>query len=98
LIRAFAFQPNGGDDAIGRLERVIYIRKGIRQELAARNREVRVDASSLGQLEAGEEPGGAERIEAVLGTDHVIAMCDVQVTAIELRVFAPSQIRTRIKA
>ncbi|MGA2730732.1 MAG: hypothetical protein ABSE96_23215 [Terracidiphilus sp.] len=52
---------------------------------------------------------GAERIEVVLGTDRVIAMCDVQVTATDLgdldplsekgaSMSATSQIRTRIKA
>jgi hypothetical protein len=56
-------------------------------ELAARNSEVRVDAALRVLLEAGEEQIGAERIEAMLGADHAVAVREVQVTAVDLRVF-----------
>jgi hypothetical protein len=56
-------------------------------ELAARNSEVRVDAALGVLLEAGEEQISAERIEAMLGADPAVAVHDVQVTAVDLRVF-----------
>jgi hypothetical protein len=56
-------------------------------ELAARNSEVRVDAALRVLLEAGEEQISAEKIEAMLGADHAVAVRDVQVTAVDLRIF-----------
>ena len=56
-------------------------------ELAARNSEVRVDAALRVLLEAGEEQISAEGIEAVLGVDSAVVVRDVQVTAVDLRVF-----------
>jgi hypothetical protein len=56
-------------------------------ELAARNSEVRVDAALRVLLEAGEEQVSAEGIEAMLGTDNAVVVGDVQVTAVDLRVF-----------
>ena len=56
-------------------------------ELAARNSEVRVDTALRALLEAGEEQICAERIEAMLGADNSVAVRDVQVTAVDLRVF-----------
>jgi hypothetical protein len=38
-------------------------------------------------LEAGEEQISAEGIEAVLGVDSAVVVRDVQVTAVDLRVF-----------
>ena len=56
-------------------------------ELAARNSEVIVDAALHVLLEAGEERISAEKIEAMLGADHPVAVGDVQVTVVDLRVF-----------
>jgi hypothetical protein len=56
-------------------------------ELAARNSEVRVDAALRVLLEAGEEQISAEGIEAMLGADSAVVVRDVQVTAVDLRVF-----------
>src|ERR1039457_5102734 len=56
-------------------------------ELAARNSEVRIHAALRVLLEAGEEQVSAEGIEAMLGTDNAVVVGDVQVTAVDLRVF-----------
>jgi hypothetical protein len=56
-------------------------------ELAARNSEVRVDAALRALLEAGEEQISAEGIESMLGADNAVVVRDVQVTAVDLRVF-----------
>jgi hypothetical protein len=56
-------------------------------ELAAKNSEVRVDAALRVLLEAGEEQLSAEGIEAMLETDKSAVVGDVQVTAVDLRVF-----------
>jgi hypothetical protein len=56
-------------------------------ELAARNSEVRVDAALRMLLESGEEQISVERIDAMLEADHAVAVRDVQVTAVDLRVF-----------
>jgi hypothetical protein len=56
-------------------------------ELAARNSEVRVDAALRVLLEAGEEQISTEGIEAMLGADSAVVVRDVQVTAVDLRVF-----------
>jgi hypothetical protein len=56
-------------------------------ELAAKNSEVRVDAALRVLLEAGEEQLSSEGIEAMLETDKSAVVGDVQVTAVDLRVF-----------
>jgi len=56
-------------------------------ELAAKNSEVGVDAALRVLLEAGEEQLSAEGIEAMLETDKAAVVGDVQVTAVDLRVF-----------
>jgi Mu transposase, C-terminal domain len=56
-------------------------------ELAAKNSEVRVDAALRVLLEAGEEQVSAERVETMLCADHATSVRDVQVTAVDLRVF-----------
>ena len=55
--------------------------------MAAKNSEVRVDAALRVLLEAGEEQLSAEGIEAMLETDKSAVVGDVQVTAVDLRVF-----------
>jgi hypothetical protein len=56
-------------------------------ELSARNSEVRVDAALRVLLESGVEQISVERIDAMLEADHAVAVRDVQVTAVDLRVF-----------
>jgi hypothetical protein len=56
-------------------------------ELAARNSEVGVDAALRVLLEAGEKQISAEGIESMLGADHAVVVRDVEVTAVDLRVF-----------
>jgi hypothetical protein len=56
-------------------------------ELAARSGEVRVDGALRLLLESGEELISAARIETTLEADHNTAVCDVEVTAVDLRVF-----------
>jgi hypothetical protein len=56
-------------------------------ELAAKDSEVRVDAALLVLLEPGDEPISAAGIEAMLGADHNTAVRDVEVAAVDLRVF-----------
>jgi hypothetical protein len=56
-------------------------------ELAARSSEVRVDAGLRLLLEAGDELISATRIEAMLGSDHNTTVRDVEVTAVDLKVF-----------
>jgi hypothetical protein len=56
-------------------------------ELAAGSGEVRVDAALRLLLEAGDELISAVRIEAMLGADHNTTVRDVEVTAVDLRVF-----------
>jgi hypothetical protein len=56
-------------------------------ELAARNSEIRVDAALRMLLEAGEEQISAGGIEAMLGADNAVVVRDVQVAAVDLRVF-----------
>jgi hypothetical protein len=56
-------------------------------ELAARSSEVRVDAALRLLLEAGDELISATRIEAMLGSDHNTTVRDVEVTAVDLKVF-----------
>jgi hypothetical protein len=55
--------------------------------LAARNSEIRVDAALRMLLEAGEEQISAGGIEAMLGADNAVVVRDVQVAAVDLRVF-----------
>jgi len=56
-------------------------------ELAAKESEVRVDAALRALLEAGEEQISAEGIETTLGAEHNTTVRDVQVAAVDLRVF-----------
>ena len=56
-------------------------------ELAARSSEVRVDAALRLLLEAGDELISATRIEAMLSSDHNATVRDVEVTAVDLKVF-----------
>jgi hypothetical protein len=56
-------------------------------ELAARSGEVRVDAALRLLLEAGEESISTAKIEAKLGVDHNTTVRDVEVAAVDLRVF-----------
>jgi hypothetical protein len=56
-------------------------------ELAAKNSEAGVDAVLRVLLEAGVEQISAKRIEDMLGVDHGVAVRDVQVAAVDLRLF-----------
>jgi hypothetical protein len=55
--------------------------------LAARNSEAGVDAALRVLLEAGEEQIGAKGIESMLAAGNAVGVRDVQVTAVDLRVF-----------
>ena len=56
-------------------------------ELAAKNGEDRVDAALRNLLEAGAEQITAKAIEAMLDTDHGVAVRDVRVATVDLRLF-----------
>jgi hypothetical protein len=56
-------------------------------ELAAKDSEVRVDAALRVQLETGDVQISAKGIDAMLGTDHGMAVRDVQVAAVDLSLF-----------
>jgi hypothetical protein len=56
-------------------------------ELAAKDSEVRVDAALLVLLGAGDEPISDQGIEAMLGAEHHTTVRDVEVAAVDLRVF-----------
>ncbi len=56
-------------------------------ELAAKNSEVGVDAALLVLLGPGEEQISAAVIEAMLGAEHNTTVRDVEVAAVDLRVF-----------
>ncbi|MHB1841282.1 MAG: hypothetical protein ACYCPD_16110 [Acidobacteriaceae bacterium] len=56
-------------------------------ELAAKESEVRVDAALLVLLGQGDEQISAKGIEVMLGAEHNTTVCDVQVAAVDLRVF-----------
>jgi hypothetical protein len=56
-------------------------------ELAAKDSEVRVDAALRAVLGAGDEQISAKRIEAMLGAEHGTVVRDVQVAAVDLRLF-----------
>jgi hypothetical protein len=56
-------------------------------ELAAKSGEVRVDSALRVLLEAGEELISAATIETTLEADHNTTVHDVEVTAVDLRVF-----------
>jgi hypothetical protein len=56
-------------------------------ELAAKNGEDRVDAALRNLLEAGVEQITAKAIEGMLDTDHGVAVRDVQVATVDLRLF-----------
>jgi hypothetical protein len=55
--------------------------------LAANESEVRVEAALRVRLEAGDEQISAKGIEAMLGADQNTTVRDVQVAAVDLRVF-----------
>jgi hypothetical protein len=56
-------------------------------ELAAKDSEVRVDAALLVLLGPGDEQISAAGIEAMLGAEHNTTIRDVEVAAVDLRVF-----------
>jgi hypothetical protein len=56
-------------------------------ELAAKDSEVRVDAALRAVLGAGDEQISAKRIKAMLGAEHGTVVRDVQVAAVDLRLF-----------
>jgi hypothetical protein len=56
-------------------------------ELAAKNSEVRVDAALLVLLGAVDESISVAGIEAMLGAEHNTTFRDVEVAAVDLRVF-----------
>jgi hypothetical protein len=56
-------------------------------EMAAKNSEAGVDAALRAMLVADAEQISAKGVEAMLGTDHGVAIRDVQVAAVDLRLF-----------
>ncbi|WP_051979796.1 IS21 family transposase [Edaphobacter aggregans] len=56
-------------------------------ELAAKDGEVRVDAALRAMLETGDAQISAKGIEAMLETEHSTVVRDVQVAAVDLRLF-----------
>jgi hypothetical protein len=56
-------------------------------ELAAKDGEVRVDAALHAMLETGDAQISAKGIEAMLETEHGTVVRDVQVAAVDLRLF-----------
>jgi hypothetical protein len=55
--------------------------------LAAKESDVRVEAALRVRLEAGDEQISAKGIEVMLGADQNTTVHDVQVAAVDLRVF-----------
>jgi hypothetical protein len=56
-------------------------------EMAAKNSEAGVDAALRAMLAADAEQISAKGVEAMLGADHGVAIRDVQVAAVDLRLF-----------
>ena len=55
--------------------------------LAAKGSEVRVEAALRVMLETGSEPISSKGIETMLGAEHSTTIRDVEVAAVDLRVF-----------